>query len=115
MRPAVAAAATAGVRFAPKPELANPSGAVHGGAMTLRAVTAAQAAMPDRERYDVQAVRVVFVRPGHGEMVALTRVRHAGRSLRLVDVDLVPVGADGVPVADKPMVQVQVTFRATRS
>ena len=115
VRPAVAAAASAGARFAPKPELANPSGAVHGGAMTLRAVTAAQAAMPDRERYDVQAVRVVFVRPGHGEMVALTRVRHAGRSLRLVDVDLVPVGADGVPVADKPMVQVQVTFRAARS
>ena len=103
------------MRFAPRPELANPSGAVHGGAMTLRAVTAAQAAMPDRERYDVQAVRVVFVRPGHGEMVALTRVRHAGRSLRLVDVDLVPVGADGDPVADKPMVQVQVTFRAARS
>lgn len=82
--------------------------------MTLRAVVAAQAAMPDRELYDVQAVRVVFTRPGHGEMVALTRVRHAGRSLRLVDVDLVPVGEDGAPVAEKPMVQVQVTFRAAR-
>lgn len=114
VRPAVTAAVAPGARFAPKPELANPSGAVHGGAMTLRAVVAAQAAMPDRELYDVQAVRVVFTRPGHGEMVALTRVRHAGRSLRLVDVDLVPVGEDGAPVAEKPMVQVQVTFRAAR-
>lgn len=113
-RPTVSAAAVPGARFAPKPELANPSGAVHGGAMTLRAVLAAQAAMPDRARYDVQAVRVVFTRPGHGELVALTRVRHAGRSLRLVDVDLVPVGEDGAPVAAKPMVQVQVTFRAAR-
>ena len=103
-----------GARFRDVPELANPIGAVHGGAMTLRALTAAQAAMPDRELYDVQAIRVVFTRPGHGAIAALARVRHAGRSLRLVDADLVPVGEDGAPVADKPMVQVQVTFRSAR-
>lgn len=113
-RPSVDDVRREGARFRDVPELANPIGAVHGGAMTLRAVTAAQAAMPDRALYDVQAIRVVFTRPGHGEIAALTRVRHAGRSLRLVDADLVPVGEDGTPLGDKPMVQVQVTFRSAR-
>lgn len=113
-RPQVDPAPRPGLRFADGSALANPQGSMHGGAMTLRAVLAAQAAMPDREKYDVQAIRTIFTRPGHGEMVAMTRVRHAGRSLRLVDVDLVRLDEAGEPVAEKPMVQVQVTFRAAQ-
>ncbi len=114
VRPAQSGEFAPGARFRENRELDNPQGAVHGGAMMLRAILAAQGAMPDRARYDVQAVRTVYTRPGHGDMVAMTRVRHAGRALRFVDVELVPLAADGSPVADKPMVQVQVTFRAAR-
>ncbi|SJN31496.1 hypothetical protein; putative signal peptide; putative Phenylacetic acid degradation-related domain [Micrococcus lylae] len=113
-RPAQSGEFVPGARFRENRELDNPQGAVHGGAMMLRAILAAQGAMPDRARYDVQAARTVYTRPGRGDMVAMTRVRHAGRSLRFVDVELVPLGEDGSPVVDKPMVQVQVTFRAAR-
>ncbi|XNZ00319.1 PaaI family thioesterase [Micrococcus luteus] len=115
VRPAQSDAFAPGARFRQNSELDNPQGAVHGGAMMLRAILAAQGAMPDRALYDVQAVRTVYTRPGHGDMVAMTRVRHAGRSLRFVDVELVPLAENGTPVADKPMVQVQVTFRAART
>ncbi|MDO5635149.1 MAG: hypothetical protein Q4G34_09815 [Micrococcus sp.] len=112
VRPEVAAQAQQTARYERCPQLANPQGAMHGGAMTLRAVLAAQGALPDRARYDIQALRTLFLRPGLGEMVAMTRVRHAGRSLRLVDVELVPLDEAGAPVTHKPMVQVSVTFRA---
>lgn len=112
LAPTAARTFTPGARFREDRTLDNQLGAMHGGAMMLRALLAAQGAMPDRARFDVQALRTVYTRPGRGDMVAMTRVRHAGRSLRLVDVELVPLAADGTPVADKPMVQVQVSFRA---
>lgn len=81
----------------------------------MRAVLAAQAALPDRQEYDVQAVQVVFARPGLGEQVALTRVRHAGRSLRIVEVELVGVDpGTGAPLAGRPSIQAQVSFRAAQ-
>lgn len=114
-RPAVSQEMTAGLRFRAEPLLDNPGGMTHGGIQCLRAVLAAQAALPDRLEYDVQAVQVVFARPGLGEQVALTRVRHAGRSLRIVEVELVGVDPEtGAPQAGRPSILAQVSFRAAQ-
>lgn len=114
-RPAVTEDAVEGLRFRHEPALDNPGAMTHGGIQTMRAVLAAQAALSDRQEYDVQAVQVVFARPGLGEQVALTRVRHAGRSLRIVEVELVGVDPEtGVPIAGRPAIQAQVSFRAAQ-
>lgn len=114
VRPVAQDAPVESVRFRDAPSLDNRSGMTHGGIQTMRAVLAAQAAMPDRQGYDVQSVQVVFLRPGHGEQVAFTRVRHAGRSLRTVEVELVGVDPrTGAPLDRRPSIRAQVSFRAT--
>jgi acyl-coenzyme A thioesterase PaaI-like protein len=100
----------AGLGFARNDELRNPHGAVHGGALTMMASLAAQQAMPDRACYDLQSLRVLFLRPAVGALSSRTRVRHSGRSLRVVDVELFNDEA-GTP--GKAFVQAQAVFRAT--
>lgn len=115
-RPAVQEDAVEGLRFRHEPLLDNPGAMTHGGIQTMRAVLAAQAALPDREGYDVQAVQVVFARPSLGEQVAFTRVRHAGRSLRIVEVELVGLDPEtGAPQTGRPSIQAQVSFRAAQA
>ncbi|MDY6056100.1 hypothetical protein [Micrococcus sp.] len=112
-RPVVQQTAAPSLRFRPEPRLDNAGAMTHGGIQTMRAVLAAQAALPDRQDYEVQAVEVAFTRPGLGEQVALTRVRHAGRSLRIVEVDLVGLDvATGEPQVGRPSIQAQISFRA---
>ncbi|WP_277245084.1 PaaI family thioesterase [Micrococcus terreus] len=106
-RPAVTDQFQDGLRFQELPQLRNPHGAVHGGAMTAMAALAAQQAMPDRRDFDLQSLRVVFLRPAGGPITARTRVRHAGRSLRVVEVEL--VGAAG-----KPFIHTESVFRTAR-
>ncbi|MCY1160089.1 MAG: hypothetical protein MOP51_3114 [Citricoccus sp.] len=107
-RPEVTDAFGAGWGFARKDELRNPHGAVHGGALSMMAALAAQQAMPDRTGYDLQSLRVMFLRPAGGEIASRVRVRHAGRSLRIVQVEL--YGAGNGPDA-KPFVQAEAVFR----
>lgn len=114
-RPRLQTEAVETLRFRDDPTLNNPAGMTHGGIQTMRAVLAAQAALPDRLDYDVQAVQVVFARPGLGEQAALTRVRHAGRSLRIVEVELTGVDPDTrAPLAGRPSILAQVSFRAAQ-
>lgn len=107
-RPAVTDQFQDGLRFHQLPQLRNPHGAVHGGALTAMASLAAQQAMPDRLGFDLQSLRAVFLRPASGPITAHTRVRHAGRSLRVVEVEL--VGAAG-----KPFIHTESVFRSARS
>lgn len=97
--------------FERKDELRNPHGAVHGGALSMMAALAAQQAMPDRIGFDLQSLRVMFLRPAGGAIGSRVRVRHAGRSLRVVQVEL--FGAGGGPAA-KPYVQAEAVFRPAR-
>lgn len=107
-RPEVTDAFGAGWGFERKDELRNPHGAVHGGALSMMAALAAQQAMPDRTGYDLQSLRVMFLRPAGGDIASRVRVRHAGRSLRIVQVEL--FGAGNGPDA-KPFVQAEAVFR----
>ncbi|WP_378040492.1 PaaI family thioesterase [Citricoccus parietis] len=114
-RPRVSEGFRPGPLFADNEELMNPHGAVHGGALTMMSGLAAQQAMPDRTDYDLQSLRALFLRPARGAVTARTRVRHAGRSLRIVDVELVGGVTDvGNPAASKPFVQAEAVFRAAR-
>ncbi|QCU78986.1 hypothetical protein E7744_13225 [Citricoccus sp. SGAir0253] len=107
-RPAVTEAFGAGWGFERKDELRNPHGAVHGGALSIMAAMAAQQAMPDHAGFDLQSLRVMFLRPAGGAIASRVRVRHAGRSLRVVQVEL--AGAEHGPGA-KPFVQAEAVFR----
>lgn len=114
-RPSVTDHFQNGPQFAENDELMNPQGAVHGGALTIMSGLAAQQAMPDRTEFDLQSLRVLFLRPAGGPIAARTRVRHAGRSLRIVDVELVAGGAGvGHLAQTKPFVQAAAVFRAAR-
>lgn len=114
-RPSVTDHFQDGPQFAENDELMNPQGAVHGGALTIMSGLAAQQAMPDRSGFDLQSLRVLFLRPAGGAIAARTRVRHAGRSLRIVDVELVAGGPDvGHLTQGKPFVQAAAVFRAAR-
>jgi acyl-coenzyme A thioesterase PaaI-like protein len=110
-RPGVTDGFGAGWGFERKDELRNPHGAVHGGALSMMAALAAQQAMPDRAGFDLQSLRVMFLRPAGGEIASRVRVRHAGRSLRIVQVEL--HGAGNGP-AVKPFVQAEAVFRPAR-
>jgi acyl-coenzyme A thioesterase PaaI-like protein len=100
-----------GLRFARNDELHNVRGAVHGGALTMMASLAAQQAMPDRAGYDLQSLRTLFLRPAGGAVSSRVRVRHAGRSLRVVDVELFSGEADAT---GKAFIQAQAVFRTAR-
>ena len=50
---------------------------------------------------------MVFLRPAGGPITARTRVRHAGRSLRVVEVEL-------VGDAGKPFIHTESVFRTAR-
>ncbi|MGM7666509.1 acyl-CoA thioesterase domain-containing protein [Microbacterium sp. A93] len=114
-RPPVTEDFHAGPDFPSTDEYVNPQGAVHGGAVTVMAGLAAQHAMPDRTDFDLQSLRVMYLRPTHGAVLTRTRVRHAGRSVRVVDIEL--HGADGNRDGSsviKPFVQAQAVFRTAR-
>ncbi|REE04950.1 PaaI family thioesterase [Citricoccus nitrophenolicus] len=114
-RPSVTDHFQNGPQFAENDELMNPQGAVHGGALTIMSGLAAQQPMPDRTGFDLQSLRVLFLRPAGGPIATRTRVRHAGRSLRIVDVELVAGGAGVGHLAQaKPFVQAEAVFRAAR-
>lgn len=125
-RPSVTEDFQPGVAFEANDSLKNPHGATHGGALTMMAGLAAQQAMPDRTGYELQSLQVRFLRPASGAIATRTRVRHAGRSLRIVEVELLAdhrvtgpgqrgLGADvGHPRPAKPFVQATAAFRAAR-
>ncbi|MFE4082401.1 acyl-CoA thioesterase domain-containing protein [Paenarthrobacter sp. YIM B13468] len=69
-------------------EFLNRNGTVHGGVITMMAGLAAKAAMPDSDSFDLQSLRLVFLRPATGPITSRARIRHPGRSLRIVDVEL---------------------------
>lgn len=116
-----------GVDFGALDALKNPHGATHGGALSMMAGLAAQQALPDRTGYELQSLQVRFLRPASGAIAARTRVRHAGRSLRIVEVELFsgehsatgtgPRG-EGAGVGHrnetKPFVQATAAFRTAR-
>lgn len=126
-RPAVTEDFRPGVGFGAIEALKNPHGATHGGALTMMAGLAAQQALPDRTGYELQSLQVRFLRPASGAIATRTRVRHAGRSLRVVEVELLTAehsatGAgrqgEGSGVghrnAAKPFVQATAAFRTAR-
>lgn len=110
-RPEVTDGFGAGWGFERKDELRNPHGAIHGGALSMMAALAAQQAMGDRAGFDLQSLRVLFLRPAGGEIASRVRVRHAGRSLRTVQVEL--FDPDNGPDA-KAFVQAEAVFRPSR-
>jgi acyl-coenzyme A thioesterase PaaI-like protein len=69
-------------------EFMNRNGTVHGGAITMMAGLAAKAAIPAPENFDLQSLRMVFLRPSTGPIATRARIRHAGRSLYIVDLEL---------------------------
>lgn len=107
-RPAASQDFQPGVAFAADDSLRNPHGATHGGALSIMAGLAAQQAMPDRTGYELQSLQVRFLRPASGAIATRTRVRHAGRALRIVEVEL----SSGVADPAKPFVQATAAFRA---
>lgn len=107
-RPEVTDGFGAGWGFGRKDELRNPHGAVHGGALAMMAALAAQQSMGDRGGFDLQSLRVMFLRPATGAIASRVRLRHAGRSLRIVQVEL--AGAPGA----RPFVQAEAVFRPAR-
>ena len=107
-RPEVTDGFGAGWGFDRTDELHNPHGAVHGGAMAMMAALAAQRSMGDRAGFDLQSLRTMFLRPATGAITSRVRLRHAGRSLRIVQVEL--AGAPGA----KPFVQAEAVFRPAR-
>lgn len=126
-RPAVTEGFQQSVWFTADESLKNPHGATHGGALTMMAGLAAQQALPDRTDYDLQSLQARFLRPASGPTSTRTRVRHSGRSLRIVEVELLPwvPGATGAapqgegagagrPAQTKPFVQATATFRTAR-
>ncbi|WMY79248.1 acyl-CoA thioesterase domain-containing protein [Citricoccus sp. I39-566] len=110
-RPTVTENFLPGVAFTADDSLRNPHGATHGGALSMMAGLAAQQAMPDRAGYDLQSLQVRFLRPASGAIATRTRVRHAGRALRIVEVELLS-GDHGPAAASKPFVQATAAFRA---
>lgn len=99
-----------GVAFDADEELLNPRGAVHGGILAAMAGLAAQQAMPDRTEFDLQSLRVMFLRPAGGTVRSRTRLRHAGRSLRVLEVEL--YGDERGH--DKPFIHSESVFRTAR-
>lgn len=65
-RPPVTDTFLPGPGFAENGELLNPGGAVHGGILTTMAGLASQQAMLDSVDYDLQSLRVLFLRPAQG-------------------------------------------------
>jgi acyl-coenzyme A thioesterase PaaI-like protein len=109
----------------------NRNGTVHGGAITMMAGLAAQAAIPLPQNFDLQSLRMVFLRPSTGPIATRARIRHTGRSLYIVDVELFSSrttpgnpathAPDNFPGADldkafesKPVAQAQAIFRPAR-
>lgn len=126
-RPAVTEDFRPGVDFAALDALKNPHGATHGGALSMMAGLAAQQALPDRTGYELQSLQVRFLRPASGAIATRTRVRHAGRSLRIVEVELISGEQRATAAAQrgegagvghrnetKPFVQATAAFRTAR-
>jgi acyl-coenzyme A thioesterase PaaI-like protein len=100
-----------GLTFARKDLLRNSRGALHGGALMMMAALAAQQAMPDRTGYDLQSLRAAYLRPAFGAIATRILVRHAGSSLRVVEVELF---GDNPGSTGKAFVQATATFRTAR-
>ncbi|WP_353615454.1 acyl-CoA thioesterase domain-containing protein [Arthrobacter sp. OV608] len=112
-------------------EFMNRNGTVHGGAMTMMAGLAAHAATPAPDHFDLQSLRMVFLRPSTGPIATRARIRHTGRSLCSVDVELfsmrttprnpAPRGSETAPRENldkafetKPVAQAHALFRPAR-
>lgn len=76
------------LRFPENVELANPGGNIHGGALAMMAALASQHAMSDHDNFRMQSLRVNFIRPSTGAVQSRVSIRHSGRSLCVVDVEL---------------------------
>jgi acyl-coenzyme A thioesterase PaaI-like protein len=72
---------------------------------------AAQQAMPDRTAYDLQSLRVAYLRPASGAIASQTHVRCAGSTLRVVEVELF---SDEPGSTGKAFVQATAMFRTAR-
>lgn len=77
-----------GPRFDFDDELLNENGTLHGGALTMAALLAAEAVMPDAEAYTLQSFSVDFLRGGAGAMDTTVHVRHGGRRFRSFSVEV---------------------------
>ena len=86
-----------GFTFRGDSRLANALGYVHGGAIAMMLGLTAQLAINDRVELSMQSLRVFYLRPGQGALQSHFRVRHAGRSFSIADVEL--LNADGKVVA----------------
>jgi hypothetical protein len=85
--------------------LTNPRGTVHGGVLTAIACYAATRHLGPDSGLDMASIHASFVRPAVGELTVSVTDRHAGRSFRVVDVEVSnPTG--------KPCLLASVTFRA---
>ncbi|WP_374102495.1 acyl-CoA thioesterase domain-containing protein [Arthrobacter sp. ISL-65] len=130
-RPANTEGLLRGPDFPAVDEFMNRNGTVHGGAITKMAGLAAQAAIPVPQNFDLQSLRMVFLRPSTGPIATRARIRHTGRSLYIVDVELFSSrttpgnpathAPDNFPGADldkafesKPVAQAQAIFRPAR-
>lgn len=79
-----------------RPDLGNPAGAVHGGVVACLVEQAARRVLAAPE-LPTASVRVSYLRPATGDLVAAVEVQHRGRSLAVTHV--VVRGASGKPAA----------------
>lgn len=100
-----------GLSFARKETLRNSHGTIHGGALMIMAAMAAQQTMLDRTDFDLQSLRVSYLRPASGTIASRTKVRHAGSSIRVVDVELFSGERNST---EKAFVNATLTLRRTR-
>jgi acyl-coenzyme A thioesterase PaaI-like protein len=73
--------------FAAKPDIMNENGVLHGGALTMMAVLAAEMSMPDHDGYLLQSFKVDFLRGATGEIRTRMRRPHFGRRFRVITVE----------------------------
>ena len=74
--------------FDEAPELLNENGTLHGGALTMMGIIAAQRAMPDSAKYLLQSFQVDFLKGADGPIRATARPRHLGSRFRSIEVQM---------------------------
>jgi acyl-coenzyme A thioesterase PaaI-like protein len=79
--------ATEGPAFTARPDIMNENGVLHGGALTMMAILAAEMSMPDRDNYQLQSFKVDFLRGATGEIRTRLRRPHFGRRFRVITVE----------------------------
>lgn len=77
----------AGPVYHARPDIMNENGVLHGGALTMMAILAAELSMPDRDDFQVQSFKVDFLRGAVGTVRTRVTPLHFGRRFRVIRVE----------------------------